>query len=48
MDERLTEGMGRTLALISAPAGFGKTTLLSEWRIMLSTAKTYLPGPREH
>jgi LuxR family maltose regulon positive regulatory protein len=31
--ERLNEGlhMGRKLTLISAPAGFGKTTLLSEW-----------------
>ena len=29
--ERLNEGMTRKLTLISAPAGFGKTTLLSEW-----------------
>ena len=31
--ERLNEGLaaGRKLALISAPAGFGKTTLVSEW-----------------
>jgi LuxR family maltose regulon positive regulatory protein len=29
--ERLTEGLHRKLTLISAPAGFGKTTLLSEW-----------------
>ena len=28
--ERLKEGLGRKLTLISAPAGFGKTTLLSE------------------
>jgi LuxR family transcriptional regulator, maltose regulon positive regulatory protein len=28
---RLNEGLPRKLALISAPAGFGKTTLLSEW-----------------
>ena len=29
--ERLNEGMQRTLTLISASAGFGKTTLVSEW-----------------
>src|SRR4028119_2267368 len=28
---RLNEGLHRKLTLISAPAGFGKTTLLSEW-----------------
>lgn len=29
--ERLSTGLHRKLTLISAPAGFGKTTLLSEW-----------------
>ena len=29
--ERLNEGLHRKLTLISAPAGFGKTTLVSEW-----------------
>jgi len=29
--ERLREGLNYKLILISAPAGFGKTTLLSEW-----------------
>lgn len=29
--ERLTTGLQRRLTLISAPAGFGKTTLVSEW-----------------
>jgi LuxR family maltose regulon positive regulatory protein len=29
--ERLNEGLHRRLTLVSAPAGFGKTTLLSEW-----------------
>ena len=37
--ERLNEGLssGRKLTLISAPAGFGKTTLVSEW----------IAGPRD-
>lgn len=29
--ERLNQGLNRKLTLISAPAGFGKTTLVSEW-----------------
>ena len=29
--ERLQEGLGYDLVLVSAPAGFGKTTLVSEW-----------------
>jgi LuxR family maltose regulon positive regulatory protein len=29
--ERLNEGLMRKLTLVSAPAGFGKTTLLGEW-----------------
>src|SRR5260221_3186980 len=31
LSERLNEGRPRKLTLISAPAGFGKTTLVSEW-----------------
>jgi LuxR family maltose regulon positive regulatory protein len=31
LTERLNAGLERKLTLISAPAGFGKTTLLSEW-----------------
>ncbi len=30
--ERLSDGLRRPLTLLSAPAGFGKTTVLSEWR----------------
>ncbi len=30
--KRLEEGLSRPLTLISAPAGYGKTTLMSEWR----------------
>src|SRR5450631_3967452 len=29
--ERLNEGLHRKLTLISAPAGFGKTTLVGDW-----------------
>ena len=29
--ERLNQGLHRKLTLVSAPAGFGKTTLLVEW-----------------
>ncbi len=31
LTDRLNEGLQRKFTLISAPAGFGKTTLLSEW-----------------
>ena len=30
--DRLREGRGRKLTLISAPAGYGKTTVLAQWR----------------
>lgn len=30
--ERLSQGLTHPLTLVSAPAGFGKTTLISEWR----------------
>src|SRR5687768_2541463 len=31
LNERLDRGIGSKLVLVSAPAGFGKTTLLTEW-----------------
>jgi LuxR family transcriptional regulator, maltose regulon positive regulatory protein len=33
LTERVNEGMGGRLTLVSAPAGFGKTTLLGEWAL---------------
>ncbi|MCP4424186.1 MAG: hypothetical protein GY803_06825 [Chloroflexi bacterium] len=29
--ERLNDGLARKLIVVSAPAGFGKTTLIAEW-----------------
>ena len=42
--ERLNEGLasGRQLTLVSAPAGFGKTTCLSEWASTLDCPVTWL------
>jgi len=40
--ERLNEGLQRKLSLISAPAGFGKTTLVSEWVAVCERPVTWL------
>src|SRR5215208_1553036 len=40
--ERLNEGLQRRQTLISAPAGFGKTTLLSEWVATLPRPAAWL------
>jgi LuxR family maltose regulon positive regulatory protein len=44
LTERLNEGLpaGRKLTLISAPAGFGKTTLVSEWVEALTRPTAWL------
>lgn len=38
--ERLNEGLARKLTLISAPAGFGKTTLIADWGLQNEVAIT--------
>jgi len=40
--ERLNEGLHRKLTLISAPAGFGKTTLVSEWVALIERPAAWL------
>ncbi|MGH3148877.1 MAG: AAA family ATPase, partial [Rubrobacter sp.] len=40
--ERLNEGLDHKLTLICAPAGFGKTTLLSEWVAALPRLAAWL------
>ncbi|MEJ2749500.1 MAG: AAA family ATPase, partial [Anaerolineae bacterium] len=41
--ERLNQGLTGKLTLISAPAGFGKTTLIADWIHQLPTANHQLP-----
>src|SRR5438105_5593329 len=40
--ERLNEGLRRHLVLISAPAGFGKTTLFSQWLALIELPAAWL------
>jgi LuxR family maltose regulon positive regulatory protein len=40
--ERLNQGLHRQLTLVSAPAGFGKTTLIAEWLAGSQRAFTWL------
>src|ERR671932_353854 len=42
LSERLNAGLHRKLTLISAPAGFGKTTLISEWVAACSRPTAWL------
>jgi LuxR family maltose regulon positive regulatory protein len=44
--ERLNDGLHRKLTLISAAAGFGKTTLASEWVATLTPDPSTLTGTR--
>jgi LuxR family maltose regulon positive regulatory protein len=40
--ERLNAGLGRRLTIVSAQAGFGKTTLVTEWLNQLDRPSTWL------
>src|SRR6266487_1119711 len=40
--ERLNEGLHRKLTLIAAPAGFGKTTLVSAWVALIERPTPWL------
>jgi LuxR family maltose regulon positive regulatory protein len=40
--ERLNEGLHSKLTLVSASAGFGKTTLVSEWLAVCGRPATWL------
>src|SRR6266700_4970201 len=40
--ERLNEGLHRNLTLIAAPAGFGKTTLVSAWVAFIERPTAWL------
>src|SRR5205809_2915618 len=42
LNERLDERLHRKLTLISAPAGFGKTTLVSEWVALIERPTAWL------
>jgi ATP/maltotriose-dependent transcriptional regulator MalT len=42
LTERLQQGVERALTLVSAPAGFGKTTLLAQWLVESGTHVAWL------
>jgi LuxR family maltose regulon positive regulatory protein len=39
LTERLEQGLTRPLTLLSAPAGFGKTTLISNWKLIIDNCQ---------
>ena len=46
--ERLNSGMQHKLTLISAPAGYGKTTILSQWISDCQRQVAWLSVDEEH
>src|SRR5262245_20580188 len=41
LTQRLNEGLTRKLTLISAPAGSGKTTLVSQWLLLITSSAQF-------
>ena len=46
LDERLNAALSSRLTVLSAPAGFGKTTVLTEWLATSGRARRRSPGSR--
>src|SRR5512143_3889559 len=47
LQEQIRQGLCGPLTLVTAPAGFGKTTLVAEWVESLKFLPPALPGARQ-
>ena len=48
LENRISAGLAGKLTLVSAPAGFGKTTLISEWAAKCDRPVAWLSLDKEH